>query len=83
MYSLLHCTFYRPRMSIPYIMIVEAPLSEKGIHCVDARLFMQHSLQSISYGIWSLFYILSQRKGQEKSRLHTGLSREAIVCLRI
>jgi hypothetical protein len=41
----IEIVFYRPQNRIPYIMIEEAPPSEKGIHGVDARLYI--SPQSI------------------------------------
>jgi hypothetical protein len=43
--------FYRPQIRIPYIMIIEAPLLEKGIHGVDAHLHMLSPIYSISYDI--------------------------------
>jgi hypothetical protein len=47
--------FYRPQIRIPYIMIVGAPLWEKGIHGVDACSYILSPIYFIWYR-WLPFY---------------------------
>jgi hypothetical protein len=43
-YNVCAIVFYRAQNCILYIMIVEAPLSEKGVHGVDAHLYILSSI---------------------------------------